>query len=60
MTGYKEERQKVRKVKKYNRFGMTGRKFRKMFKPIRSHKMPKCIRSTLYWFLYDYVFNLDD
>ena len=47
-------------MKKYNRFGMTSQKFRKIFKPIRSHKMPKCITSTFYWFLYDNVFNLND
>ena len=44
-------------MRKYNRFGMTGNKFRKTFKPMRNHKMPKCIRTKLYWLLYDEVFN---
>lgn len=32
---------------------MTGEKFRKVFKFIRSHKLPRVIRTTLYWFLYE-------
>ena len=49
--------QEVETMKKYNRFGMTGNRFRKIFKPMRNHKMPRCIRTKLYWFLYDEVFN---
>ena len=32
---------------------MSGRQFRKVFKPIRSHKMPKLVRTNLYWALYE-------
>lgn len=32
---------------------MTGEKFRKVFKPIRKHGLPKIVRTKLYWFLYD-------
>ena len=51
------QNKEVQTMRKYNRFGMTGNKFRKIFKPMRSHKMPKCIRTKFYWFLYDEVFN---
>ena len=32
---------------------MSGNQFRKVFKQIRSPKMPKLIKTKLYWALYD-------
>lgn len=32
---------------------MTGERFRKVFKPIRKHGLPKIVRTKMYWFLYD-------
>ena len=38
---------------------LSGDQFRRIFKPLRSRRLPKIIRSRLYWFLYDCFVNME-